>query len=99
MAYFQTKNTNLGKFWRALEWKGLVYSLAVWYILWSFGNLVAIWYICLRFGTLCEEKSGNPEEEGSLFKCGPLLLLVSAWPFQNSGKWRKWVIAFFSHFS
>jgi hypothetical protein len=26
MAYFQTKNPNLGKFWRVLEWKMLVYS-------------------------------------------------------------------------
>jgi hypothetical protein len=25
MVYFQTKNPNLGKFWRALEWKLLVY--------------------------------------------------------------------------
>jgi hypothetical protein len=25
MVYFQTKNPNLGKFWRALEWKMLVY--------------------------------------------------------------------------
>jgi hypothetical protein len=30
MVYFQTKNTNLGKFWRALEWKRLVYSMAIW---------------------------------------------------------------------
>jgi hypothetical protein len=30
MVYFQTKNPNLGIFWRVLEWKRLVYSLAVW---------------------------------------------------------------------
>jgi hypothetical protein len=30
MICFQTKNPNLGKFWRALEWKMLVF-------LWSFG--------------------------------------------------------------
>jgi hypothetical protein len=30
MVCFQTKNPNLGKFWRALEWEMLVY-------LWSFG--------------------------------------------------------------
>jgi hypothetical protein len=50
MVNFQTKNTNLGKFWRSLEW----------YILWPFGNFVAIWYIFPRFGILCQVKSGNP---------------------------------------
>jgi hypothetical protein len=41
---FLTKNTNLGKFWRALEWKmfgifygHLEYLMAIWYILWTFG--------------------------------------------------------------
>jgi hypothetical protein len=33
---------------------------AIWYILWSLGNLVAIWNIFHRFGILCQEKSGNP---------------------------------------
>jgi hypothetical protein len=57
---FQTKNPNLGKFWRALEWKMLVYFMVIWYILWPFGNIVVIWYIFHRFGILCQEKSGNP---------------------------------------
>jgi hypothetical protein len=30
MVYFQTKNPNLGTFWRALEWKMLVYFMAIW---------------------------------------------------------------------
>jgi hypothetical protein len=42
MAYFQTKNSNLGKFWWVFQWKGLVYFMAlfsaVWFILWSFGT-------------------------------------------------------------
>jgi hypothetical protein len=38
MLYFQSKNPNLGKFWRALEWKWLVYSLAIWNI--YYGHLV-----------------------------------------------------------
>jgi hypothetical protein len=46
MVYFQSKNSNLGKYGRALEWKRLVYSTyiwntyitAIWYILWPFGN-------------------------------------------------------------
>jgi hypothetical protein len=29
MVFFQTKNPNLGKFCRALEWKSLVYYLAI----------------------------------------------------------------------
>jgi hypothetical protein len=31
MVYFKTKNLKLGIFWRALEWKMLVYFAAVWY--------------------------------------------------------------------
>jgi hypothetical protein len=37
MAYFKTKNSNLGKFWRVLQWKLLVYFVAIWSILRSFG--------------------------------------------------------------
>jgi hypothetical protein len=59
MVYFQTKNRNLVKFWRYLDWKKLVYSVAIWnicitaiwYILWQFGNLVYfpyLWYIKWR---------------------------------------------------
>jgi hypothetical protein len=52
MVSFQTKNTNLGKFWRALDWKTLIYFMAIWNILQTFGILydhlihfVFIWYI------------------------------------------------------
>jgi hypothetical protein len=31
--YFQTKNPHLGKFWRALLWKVLVYFMTIWSIL------------------------------------------------------------------
>jgi hypothetical protein len=37
MAYFQTKNPNLGKFWRAWDWKSLVYSMTTWNISWPLG--------------------------------------------------------------
>jgi hypothetical protein len=39
MAYFKTKNPNLGKFWRwrFLRWKMLVYFMAIWSILQQFG--------------------------------------------------------------
>jgi hypothetical protein len=66
MVYFRTENTNLGKFWRALGWKMLVYFMAIWYILWSFGifyNVVLKLYINHRFGILCQEKSGNSDWE------------------------------------
>jgi hypothetical protein len=39
MVCFQTKNPNLGKFWRALEWKMQVYFVVIWNILRAFGNL------------------------------------------------------------
>jgi hypothetical protein len=68
MVYFQTKNTNLVKFWRMGK---------CWYILWSFrifyrhlGYLMTIWYILCSFGTvfsgfgiMYQEKSGNPAVE------------------------------------
>jgi hypothetical protein len=39
MAHFQTKNPNLGKFWRVLEWERLVYSMAILNILGPFGTV------------------------------------------------------------
>jgi hypothetical protein len=52
MVYFQNKNPNLCKIWRALNWKMLTYFMAVWNILRTFGILydhfadfVFIWYI------------------------------------------------------
>jgi hypothetical protein len=57
MVYFQTQNSNLGKFWRSLQRKMLVYFTAIWYILRTFGifygHLVYftdIWYIIWPFG-------------------------------------------------
>jgi hypothetical protein len=44
MVCFQTKNPNLGKFWRVLQWKMLVYFVDTWSILQYFvifyGHLV-----------------------------------------------------------
>jgi hypothetical protein len=46
MVCFQTKNSNLGKFWRVLQWKMLVlfngllvHFTAFCYILWTFGTV------------------------------------------------------------
>jgi hypothetical protein len=71
MAYVQTKNPDLGKFWRVLQWKMLVYFImTIWPILRPFGifwgNLVhclVIWYIFSRFGMLSQDKSGSPAHE------------------------------------
>jgi hypothetical protein len=71
MAYFQTKNPNLGKFWRHLQqWKVLVYFTAVSFF---YGHLLYIFF--WRFGTFygylvyfspflyfLQEKSGNPAD-------------------------------------
>jgi hypothetical protein len=75
--YFQTKNPDLVKFWRALEWKMLVCAMAIcnlhitaiWYM--YFGNLVSIWYIFTRYGILCQEKSGNPGHDHAPRLIGP----------------------------
>jgi hypothetical protein len=52
MVCFQTKNTNLGKFRRALDREMLIYFMAIWNILRTFGiiydhvvQVVFIWYI------------------------------------------------------
>jgi hypothetical protein len=64
---FKPKNPNLGKFWRVLQWKILVYFMTIWSYLRPVdifcGHLVhfmVIWYIFSRLGKLYHEKSGNP---------------------------------------
>jgi hypothetical protein len=37
MVFYKTENPNLGKFWRVLQGKMLVYLMAIGYILWPFG--------------------------------------------------------------
>jgi hypothetical protein len=51
MVSFQTKNPNLGKFWRAQGWKMLIYFklFGIFYRHW--GYFVTIWYILCSFGT------------------------------------------------
>jgi hypothetical protein len=66
MVYFRTKNPYLGKFWRALEWKMLMYFNAFWNILLTFRIFMTIWYIHLvhfiqvLVSYRYQEKSGNP---------------------------------------
>jgi hypothetical protein len=67
MVRFQTKNPNLGKIWRALQCKMLVYFMDTWS---AYGLLLYFMDICYsswlfsiffsRFGILYQEKSGNP---------------------------------------
>jgi hypothetical protein len=67
MTYFQTKNPNLGTFWRVLHLNMLVHFMAnlvnfpgVWYILWHFGLFCGHLVSFPRLGILCHKKSGNP---------------------------------------
>jgi hypothetical protein len=78
MVYFQTKFSDLGKFWK--PWNG-----KCWYILWPFGkcygHLVyfrAIWQVignCLNIGILYHEKSGNPGDGLNLVALWVLLII------------------------
>jgi hypothetical protein len=47
MVYFQANISNLGKFWKALEWKMVVYVMPIWNISRPFGifygALVVLW--------------------------------------------------------
>jgi hypothetical protein len=52
MVRFQTKNTDLGKFWRVLRWKMLVYFMAIWHILRLFGIIRVNLVYFTRFGKL-----------------------------------------------
>jgi hypothetical protein len=71
MVCFQTKNTNLGKFWRALDRKILIYFMAIWnilrtlgiHILWPFGTICVHLVHFYGFGIMHQEKSGNPESD------------------------------------
>jgi hypothetical protein len=64
MVCFQTKNANLGKFFRALQWKMLVNFMDNWSILRLFGTSYGILSGNLvyfpNFGMLYQEKSGIP---------------------------------------
>jgi hypothetical protein len=67
MVYIQNKNPTLGKFWRALDWKMLIYFMAISTILRTLGifydhlvHFVFIWYNFSGFDIVYQEKSGNP---------------------------------------
>jgi hypothetical protein len=62
MVYFQTKNPNSGKFWSPLDWKLLIYFVAIWNILRAFGTFYdQLLHFCVDlehfsgFGTMYKE--------------------------------------------
>jgi hypothetical protein len=70
------KNPNLGKFWRALGWKMLIYFMAIWNHLQTFRifydplvHFVIVWLVLSGSGIMHQEKSGNPGVV--LCVCGP----------------------------
>jgi hypothetical protein len=68
MAYFQTKNSNFGNFWKVLKWKMLGYFMTIWSFIRLLGIFMAIYYILRSFGIYFSSfgllyilrKSGNP---------------------------------------
>jgi hypothetical protein len=66
MAYFQTKNPTLGKFWRDLQWKKLVYFMAIWSIsniLRQFGIFYGYFFIFFPFWYDVPRKIWQPYSE------------------------------------
>jgi hypothetical protein len=69
---FQTKNRNLGKFWRALQRKMFVYFMDIRSILRSFDIsygpmfFVVIWYIFPRVGNSTKKNLATWSRAGSL---------------------------------
>jgi hypothetical protein len=66
MVYFQTKNPNLGKFWRVLQLNFLVHIMDIWYIVWAFGifwnqfEYFAVFLVYFpQFWYVAPRKSGN----------------------------------------
>jgi hypothetical protein len=61
MVSFQTKNPNLGIFWRALDCKMLIYFMAICNILQTFVIFCVHLVIFSSFGIMHQEKSGSPD--------------------------------------
>jgi hypothetical protein len=65
--YFQTKNPNLGKFYRAFDWKMLIYFMTIlehftdiWDILWPFGTFSVNLVPCFQFWYHAPRKIWQP---------------------------------------
>jgi hypothetical protein len=59
MVYFQTKNPKLGKFWRVLQWKMLVYFMVYFTAIQFYGRFVYFVVIWFLFSVLvyCAKKN------------------------------------------
>jgi hypothetical protein len=71
MAYFQTQNPNLGKFWSISQYKMFIYFMVVWFImqqLYIFCGFYGHFEYFSHFGMLSREKSGNPGCYSGLLK-------------------------------
>jgi hypothetical protein len=62
MVSFQTKNANLCRLWRVLQWKMFLYFMSIWSIFRPFGIFSPSLVHFTRFGLLYQEKSGNPDD-------------------------------------
>jgi hypothetical protein len=60
MLKLQTKIPNLGKVWRVLQWKMLVYEIAIWSILWPFGTFYGNLAYFSPFGYVVQRKNWQP---------------------------------------
>jgi hypothetical protein len=75
MVNFKTKNPNLGKFWRILSWKTLVYFMAIWSISRPSGIFYGHLIYFPPFSMFYQEKSCNPDRYVSFIKINPATLL------------------------
>jgi hypothetical protein len=98
MVCFQTKNPNLIKFWRVLQWTVMVYFIDTWSILGSFVlvygqwvQFVVIWYIFSRFGILCQEKSLVKLHKHTTVAAENSSMYINLGNFCNLGTYRKTV--------
>jgi hypothetical protein len=80
MVCFQTKNTNLGKFWRAIRLENvyifhghLEYFMDIGDILWLFGTFWVHLVHFSGFSIMYQEKSGNPVAGASWVEQNELL--------------------------
>jgi hypothetical protein len=89
MVSFQTKAHNLGKFWRALDWKMLIYFMAVWNILPTSGifydHFVHFVFILVYFSGfgIMHQKIWQPCSRISPFLCC-ILKLGILWKYNLS---------------
>jgi hypothetical protein len=93
MVSFQTKNPNLCKFLRVLDWKVLMYLMAIWNILLAFGIFYDHLVHFSGFGIMYKEKPGNPVSGSALFSdnlCFPTFLKINT---HNSNSFTKNSIA------